>query len=97
MTKPDTQLLMTAATEIRNKNRAISNAFDRPLRAADTMDRNWDGTAAYNAVTAFNKLKSRYPSARYNALENAARALVAIANGYDTTEDKNESIADRFK
>lgn len=97
MTKLDTQLLMSAAAEIRSKNNTISCAFDRPLRAAETMDRNWDGSAAYNAVTAFNKLKNRYPSARYNALENAARALVAIANGYEMTEDKNESIADRFK
>ena len=97
MTKLDTQLLMRAATEIRVKNRTISDAFDRPQRSADIMDRNWDGLAAYNAVAAFNKLKNRFPAARYNALENAARVLVAIANGYEMTEDKNESIADRFK
>lgn len=97
MTKLETALLMTAAREIRKKNRDISNAFDAPKRAAELMDWNWDGAAANNAVIAFNKLKSHYPSARYNALENAARALAAIASGYEMTEGKNESIADRFK
>lgn len=97
MTKVDTQLLLAAATQIRTKNNAISGAFDKPLRGAEAMGRVWDGAAAGNGISAFQKLKSCYPSARYNALENTARTLVAIANGYEMTEEKNESLADRFK
>ena len=97
MTKVDTKLLMSAASQIRTKNKAIADAFNSPIDAAKAMDRSWDGAAAGNAVSAFNKLKSRYPTDRSNALESAARVLVAIANGYEMTEEKNESIADRFK
>lgn len=97
MTKVETQLLMSAASQIKKKNKAIADAFDAPVDAAKAMDRSWDGAAAGNAISAFNNLKGRYPSARSNALESAARVLVAIANGYEMTEEKNESIADRFK
>ncbi len=97
MTKVDTAALTSAAASIRATNARIANAFDTLQNKASVMDAAWDGSAAQNAMTAFNRLKSLYPQPRFNALESAARVLDAIASGYNCTEEKNTSLAAQFK
>lgn len=97
MTYVDTQKLTDVSGSIRSTNARIANAFAAVERNASSMDSAWNGNASQNAMTAYYRIKNTFPQPRYNSLESAARALDAIATGYNTTEEKNKTLAEQFK
>lgn len=96
--KIDTAAVVSAASNLRTYNAQIRDEISRVENAVSRLDAGWDGTAATNAIRAFRNIKNSYHSARYKALDNCVTYLTKqVGAGYEKTEEKNASLADRFK
>lgn len=96
--KINTDSVVTAATNIKRMNGQIRDDFSSVQRAMTQLDNAWDGAAANNAIGRFNELKSGFPDARYNVVDNYANFLLQqVGEGYVQTEETNKSLADLFK
>lgn len=96
--KIDTEAISATAGNLRRYNTQIRDSLPSVRNAIDRMDGAWDGKAANMAVISFRNIVNTYNSARYRALENYATLLTThVGQGYEETETKNQSLADRFK
>lgn len=96
--KVNTDAAVAAAEHIKQYNEQMRDHFDTVLRAIQKLDNSWDGAAASAAMSKFNELKSQFPEARYNVLDNYVNFLLQqVGEGYVQTENANISLADQFK
>ena len=96
--KVNTDLVITAANNIQTTHGQIRSGFDKVQAAMTKLGNAWEGAAATSAVSKFNELKSNYPDARYNVVDNYVNFLLQqVGAGYEQTEDVNKSLADAFK
>ena len=96
--KINTDSVVTAATNIKAINGQIRDGFSSVQKAITQLDNSWDGSAATNSIGKFNELKSKFPQARYNVVDNFVNFLLQqVGEGYVQTEEANKSLADAFK
>ncbi len=96
--KINTDSAVTAATHIKTINGQIRDGFSNVQNAITQLDNAWDGSAATNAIGKFNEIKSTFPEARYNVVDNFVNFLLQqVGEGYVQTEETNKSLADAFK
>jgi hypothetical protein len=96
--KINTDSAITAATHIKTINGQIRDGFSSVQNAITQLDNAWDGSAATNAIGKFNELKTKYPQARYNVVDNFVTFLFQqVGEGYIQTEEANKSLAEAFK
>ena len=96
--KINTDSAVAAATHIKTINGQIRDGFSSVKNAITQLDNAWDGSAATNSISKFNEIKSKYPDARYNVVDNFVNFLLQqVGEGYVQTEEANKSLADAFK
>ena len=96
--KINTDSAVTAATHIKTINGQIRDGFSSVQNAITQLDNAWDGSAATNSIGKFNEIKSKFPEARYNVVDNFVNFLLQqVGEGYVQTEETNKSLADAFK
>ena len=96
--KINTDSAVTAATHIKTINGQIRDGFTSVQNAITQLDNAWDGSAATNSIGKFNEIKSKFPEARYNVVDNFVNFLLQqVGEGYVQTEETNKSLADAFK
>lgn len=96
--KINTQLAVNAANSLKNINNQIRDSFPSVESAISRLDASWDGSAASTSISKFNEIKTKYPDARYNVIDNYANFLLQqVGEGYTQTEETNKSLADAFK
>ena len=96
--KINTDSAVTAATHIKTINGQIRDGFSSVQNAMTQLDNAWDGSAATNSIGKFNEIKSKFPEARYNVVDNFVNFLLQqVGEGYVQTEETNKSLADAFK
>ena len=96
--KINTDCAVTAATHIKTINGQIRDGFTSVQNAITQLDNAWDGSAATNSIGKFNEIKSKFPEARYNVVDNFVNFLLQqVGEGYVQTEETNKSLADAFK
>lgn len=96
MTKVNVEVLHSTAQSVRAQNALIKESFEIPKNSILVMDNSWSGRVSENAMRAFYKI-CQYTEPRSKVLENIAMAMDTIATGYTKTDEKNTSLADRFK
>lgn len=95
--KVNTQLVHNAATALKTINNQISDGFQEVQNAVIKLDSAWDGSAAASSIGKFNEIKSKYPQARYNVIENYVDFLLEqVGEGYTQTEETNKSLSESF-
>ena len=96
--KINTVAAVTAANNIKLYNTQIRDNFSNVQAAMTRLDNSWEGSAATAAISKFNEIKSKYPTARYKVLDNYVNFLLQqVGEGYTQTENVNVSLADQFK
>jgi len=96
--KVNTDIVRTCSDNIRNINNKMRDDFADVEQAMSNLDSVWDGSAAANAISKFNAMKSSYCDARYTVLDNYVNFLLTqIGEGYESTENTNVSLAEAFK
>ena len=96
--KVNTDAVVSVAQDIRKINNDIRDLISPVESAMKALDKTWDGSAASNAISKFNALKSDYSDNRYNVIENFVNFLLQqVGEGYTQTESANTSLADAFK
>ncbi len=96
--KVSTEVVVAAAGNLRTLNNQIRNEFSGVQTAISRLDGGWEGSAATNAISKFNEVKTKYPEERYKVIENYVNFLLQqVGEGYTQTEDVNKSLADAFK
>lgn len=96
--KINTEAAVRAAENIKVYNTQIREEFSSVQTAVTQLDNYWDGSAATAAIGKFNELKSKFPDARYNVMDNYVNFLLQqVGEGYAQTEETNVSLADQFK
>lgn len=96
--KVNTDKVVGTADKLNSINNSIRDSFGSVQSAIRTLDNSWDGSAASNAISKFNSIKSNYQDARYSVVSNYVNFLLQqVGQGYDQTEEANKSLADSFK
>lgn len=96
--KVNTDRVLNSANNLAVINNKIRNSFGNVEKAVNQLNNAWGGSAAENAMTKFNSIKSSFCDERYEVLDGYVRFLQSQAGeGYVETETVNKSLADAFK
>jgi len=94
----NTEAVKAAAIEIETINNRLDNDFSKLDNAMKQLDKNWDGSAADNAITKFNEVKNNFVERRSTVISNMANFMrVQVGENYEVTEKTVESAASQFK
>ena len=78
-------------------NERINNDFLEADRKNTTLGGVWEGSAAKNAMEAFNFAKSKYGLDRYNKIKSYTAFLKNVVSpDYCSTEERNASLSDKI-
>ncbi len=90
--------VVATANRIKTINDQIRAEFADVQKAINSLDGEWDGSAASNAMAKFASIRNAYCDARYNVVDNYVAFLhQQVGEGYTQTESVNKSLADAFK
>jgi len=94
----NTQGVVDVAEFLDRVNDRIKDDFVVVENKNEQLSDTWDGVVSDKAISAFNEIRSKYSAERYNIMKSYSTHLKSVVDpGYCATEEKNKSLAERFK
>ena len=96
--KMDTAGVVAVANKIADINKAMFDSYEDVNSAFSVLAASWEGETARSCISKLREGSEEIRQARFNVLDNYVDFLEkSVAEGYETVEKNNISLAEKFK